>query len=111
MELENYFNFLAENDIRVKGTRVGIETILHDYLNLGLFSEQIAARYPTLELVQVYATITYYWQNQEAVEAYLSQIEAELAEQRADQERNPSPALQRLRILARERKQARFPVP
>jgi hypothetical protein len=28
MQLEDYFDFLAPNDIRVKGTRVGIETIL-----------------------------------------------------------------------------------
>jgi len=32
MQLEDYFSFLAPNDIRVKGTRVGIETILTDYL-------------------------------------------------------------------------------
>jgi hypothetical protein len=28
MELESYFDFLAPGDIRVKGTRIGIETIL-----------------------------------------------------------------------------------
>lgn len=48
MQLEDYFDFLAPNDIRVKGTRIGIETILTDYLELGLFAEQIAARYPSL---------------------------------------------------------------
>ncbi len=58
MQLEDYFDFLAPNDIRVKGTRVGIETILWDYLDLGLFPEQIAARYRTLSLEQVYATPT-----------------------------------------------------
>ncbi len=45
MDLEDYFDFLAPTDIRVKGTRVGIETILTDYLELGLFPEQIATRY------------------------------------------------------------------
>jgi len=29
MELETYFDFLAPDDIRVKGTRLGIETILY----------------------------------------------------------------------------------
>jgi len=29
MQLEDYFNFFAPNDIRLKGTRVGIETILN----------------------------------------------------------------------------------
>ncbi len=59
MRLEDYFDFLAPNDIRVKGTRVGIETILSDYLDLGLFPEDIVLRYPTLSLEAVYATITY----------------------------------------------------
>ena len=76
MKLEDYFDFLAPNDIRVKGTRVGIETILSDYLDLGLFPEQIAARYRTLSLEQVYATLTYYWRNREQVEGYLRLLSA-----------------------------------
>jgi hypothetical protein len=33
MKLESYFNFLAADDIRIKGTRVGIETVLYDYIH------------------------------------------------------------------------------
>ncbi|MGH2367163.1 MAG: DUF433 domain-containing protein, partial [Chloroflexota bacterium] len=29
MQLEDYFDFLAPDDIRLKGTRVGIETVLY----------------------------------------------------------------------------------
>ena len=43
MQLEDYFEFLAPNDIRERHA-VGIETILTDYLELGLFAEQIAVR-------------------------------------------------------------------
>lgn len=32
MQLEDYFNFLTPNDIPLKGTRIGIETILYDYI-------------------------------------------------------------------------------
>jgi len=32
MLIEEYFNFLAEDDIRIKGTRIGIETVLNDYI-------------------------------------------------------------------------------
>jgi uncharacterized protein (DUF433 family) len=103
MQLENYFDFLAENDIRVKRTRLGIETILWDYLQLGLFPEQIATRYPTLTLEQVYGTLTYYWRNQEQVQAYLDRAEAEIEQQRTEQSTNPSPAIRRLRQLASER--------
>ncbi len=29
MQLEDYFNFLTPNDIRLKNSRIGIETILY----------------------------------------------------------------------------------
>ncbi|NEO76071.1 MAG: hypothetical protein F6J99_07355 [Moorea sp. SIO4G3] len=32
MQLEEYFNFLAPDDIRIKGHRIGIETVLYEYL-------------------------------------------------------------------------------
>lgn len=34
--LENHFDFLSPDDIRIKGTRVGIETVLDDYLTATL---------------------------------------------------------------------------
>ena len=109
MQLEEYFDFLAPNDIRVKGTRIGIETILSDYLGLGLFAEQIAARYRTLSLEQVYATLTYYWRNREQVLAYLQAVEKEVDRQRREQELHPSPAIQRLREIARQRDRLTLP--
>ncbi len=33
MLLEDYFVFRYPNDIRVRGTRVGIETILYDFIH------------------------------------------------------------------------------
>ena len=107
MQLEDYFDFLAPTDIRVKGTRVGIETILFDYLDLGLFAEQIATRYRTLSLEQVYATLTYYWHNREQVETYLRLVEEEDERQRLAQDQHPSPAVQRLREMACQREQQR----
>jgi len=104
MELEDYFVFLAPNDIRVRGTRVGIETILSDYLELGLFPEDIVLRYPTLSLEAVYATITYYWHNQERVDAYLRAWKEHGERMRREQERNPPPAVQRLRTMIRQRR-------
>ena len=103
MKLEDYFDFLAPNDIRVKGTRVGIETILLDYLSLGLFPEDIVLRYPTLNLEAVYATITYYWRNCEQVDAYLQAWKEHGERMRREQDRNPPPAVQRLRTMIRQR--------
>ena len=105
MKLEDYFNFLAPNDIRLKGHRIGIETILTDYLNLGLFPEEIVLRYPTLTLEEVYATITYYWRNQEQVDAYLQAWKEHGERMRREQELNASPAVQRLRAMIRQRQQ------
>jgi uncharacterized protein (DUF433 family) len=103
MQLEDYFDFLAPDDIRVKGTRVGIETILSDYLEMGLFPEDIALRYPTLSLEAVYATITYYWHNREQVDAYLRAWREYGERMRQEQERNPSPAVRRLREMIQQR--------
>ncbi len=56
--LEDYFDFLSADDIRVKGTRIGIETILYDYIHRARTPEEIAQTYPSLSLEQVYATIS-----------------------------------------------------
>ena len=106
MQLEDYFDFLGPNDIRLKGTRVGIETVLFDYLELGLSPEEIANRYPTLTLEQVYATITYYWANKETVDTYLDACRAHEERARREQELNPPAAVKRLRDLAIKRRAA-----
>jgi len=103
MKLEDYFDFLTPNDIRVKGTRVGIETILLDYLELGLFPEDIVMRYPTLSLEAVYATITYYWHNQERMDTYLQEWREHSERMRREQERHPPLAVQRLRTMIHQR--------
>ena len=41
MQIEDYFNLLAENDIRIKGTRIGIETVLDEYIHNGKTAEAI----------------------------------------------------------------------
>jgi uncharacterized protein (DUF433 family) len=71
MLLEDYFDFLADDDIRIKDTRVGIETVLDDYIHRGQSPEAIAQTYPSLTLEQVYATILYYLHNKEALSKYL----------------------------------------
>lgn len=53
INLEEYFNFLAPDDIRVKGTRIGIETILFDYVYRDRTVEEIAQSYSSLTLEQV----------------------------------------------------------
>lgn len=102
MELENYFIFLDDDDIRIKGTRVGIETVIEDYLT-NASPEEIAARYRTLTLEQVYATITYYWHNQLKIDAYLARLHEYSKTAFQKQQQNPPPVVRRLRALKQNR--------
>ena len=103
MQLEEYFDFLSEDDIRLKGTRVGIETILYDFIHRQRSPEVIAQTYPSVTLEQVYATILYYLHNKEAVSKYLTDWLEWGREMRRQQNENPSPARQRLRKIKEEK--------
>ncbi len=89
MQLEEYFEFLTPNDIRIKGTRVGIETILDEYLEGHKTAEQIAAAYSSLTLEQVYAAILYYLHERDAVERYLKEWSIYCREAEAAYNANP----------------------
>jgi uncharacterized protein (DUF433 family) len=102
MQLEDYFDFLRPDDIRVKGTRVGIETILYDFIYKSRRPEEIVQSYPTLTLEQVYATITYYLHKNEEVKEYIANWIAHGERMREEQNRNPTPAMLRLRAIAAE---------
>jgi uncharacterized protein (DUF433 family) len=88
VNLDNYFNFLGPDDIRIKGTRIGIETVLDDYLS-GSSAEEIAARYRSVTLEQVYATLTYYLHNKAEMDTYLARWRAYCDASWREQERNP----------------------
>lgn len=107
MQLEDYFNFLAPDDIRVQGTRVGIETILYDYIYRERAPQEIVQSYPSLNLEQVHATITYYLHNKEQINAYLANWLETTHQRWEEQNRNPSPAILRLRKIAAERDAAK----
>jgi uncharacterized protein (DUF433 family) len=103
MQLEEYFNFLAPNDIRLNGTRIGIETILYEYIYRARTPEEIAQIYTSLTLEQVYATILYYLHNKEAVSNYIADWLEWGHRMREEQRRNPSPVVQKLMQFKAER--------
>jgi uncharacterized protein (DUF433 family) len=107
MQLEDYFDFLAPNDIRLKGHRIGIETILYDYIYRSCSPEEIQETYPTLSLEQVYATITYYLHDKEKIDQYIASWIEHGDRMWAEQQRNPSPAILRLRKIKAEREAAK----
>ena len=108
MQLEDYFNFLAANDIRLKGSRIGIETILYEYIYRARTPEEIAKIYPSLSLEQVYATILYYLHNQEQVKQYIADWLEWGQKMREEQKQNPSTVVQKLMKIKAER-QAKTP--
>ena len=60
----------AEGVVRVAGTRVTLDTIVGAFRH-GASAEEIASRYPTVPLVDVYSTVAFYLSNGQAVDAYL----------------------------------------
>jgi uncharacterized protein (DUF433 family) len=103
MQLEDYFVIFSPNDIRLKDTRVGIETILYDYIYRNRSPEEIAKTYLSLSLEQVYATILYYLHNQEEINQYLTTWLEWGYQRREEQKHNPPPISERLHQLRAER--------
>ena len=103
MQLEDYFNFLRHDDIRLKGSRIGIETILYEYLFRARTPEEIANIYTSLTLEQVYATILYYLHNKEAVGKYITEWVEWGDKMREEQRRNPPELTEKLRKFKVER--------
>lgn len=96
--------------ICIAGTRVSLDSVIHHY-KLGASAEQIAQKFPMLELADAYGAIAYYLSHEEVVEEYLQQREAKGDEVQTRIESTP-PYLKRsvqLRTLLRTRKSALKP--
>ena len=103
MQLEDYFDFLSEDDIRIKGTRIGIESVLYQYLHRDQEPKAIVQCYHTLSLEQVYATILYYLRNKERVGVYLADYLEYCRKSKEEYEKNLPPVVARLRQLKAQR--------
>ena len=104
MQIQDYFNFIAADDIRIKGSRIGIESVLYEYIYRAKTPEEIAQQFETITLEDVYATILYYLHNKEEVTAYLADWLEFCRQQREEQKQNPSPARQRFRQMKADTK-------
>jgi hypothetical protein len=81
--------------------------VLYEYIHRSQTAEEIADRFQTLNLEQIYATILYYLHNKEMVDAYLSNWLEWGEQMRAEQAHNPTPAMRRLRQIRAEREAAK----
>ncbi len=103
MQLEDYFEFFSEDDIRIKGTRVGIENILYEYIYKQRPPEEIIKHFSSITLEQIYATILYYLHNKKSVSKYITEWLDWGHQQRKKQQLNPHPAVARLTKLRKQK--------
>jgi uncharacterized protein (DUF433 family) len=87
--------------LRVTGTRVSLDSVIYAF-NEGATPEEIVQQYPTLDLKDVYAVVSYYLQNRDEVETYLAQRQTERQELKKEIEARHDPRGLRERLLARK---------
>ena len=102
MQLEDYFVFLSEDDIRIKGHRIGIDNVLFYFLE-GYTPEEIRAIYPDLSLEKIYATITYCLHNKPEVDGYLFRLKNRKINRYQDAIKNPSPQRKKMKQIKQQR--------
>lgn len=98
---------IIDNDgvVRVGNTRVTLDTVIKTFQN-GATAEEIAQRYPSLKLADIYATISYYLNHQQEVETYLQQRHTEAQKIRKMNEARFDPQGLRDRLIARQSQQS-----
>ncbi len=100
---DRYLDTHSDDDVRVKGTRVGIEHVLSAYL-AGSLPEEMAVEFPTVTLEQVHGVIACYLRQPEAVAAYLRRWRDRARRVRSEQASADNPeVVRRLRKLAEGR--------
>jgi uncharacterized protein (DUF433 family) len=107
VQLEDYFDFLAEDDIRIKGHRIGIDNVLEYYLD-GYTPEEISQHFPGLSLEKIYATLTYYHHKRVEIDAYLLRLRRQREQHYQEWAANPSPLIQRLKKIKAQREKEAF---
>ena len=101
MTFDQLFDRISDDDIRIKGHRIGIDDVLTYFID-GYSAEEIQAQLPTLSLKEIYATITYYLYNRTEVDAYLARLESWRERRYAAWQADPSPLVEQLRQRKQE---------
>ena len=89
--------------LRVTGTRVRLDTVIGAF-NSGYTAEEIMFKYPSLNLIDIYAVITYYLWHRAEMDQYLEERQVLAAQVRQENERRFPPQGVRARLLARQAK-------
>ena len=92
----------ADGVMRVRGTRVTMETILAAF-DEGATAEEIAQQYTSISLADAYQVIGYYLRHSSELEPYLARRRQDIDEIRRSNEAKCPPAGIRDRLLSRRR--------
>ena len=95
----------ADGVARVGKTRVTLDTVIGAFVE-GATAEEIAHRYPSVELADVYSVIAYYLRHRPEVEEYLHRRRQEAAQVQQQNEKQFDPHGIRDRLLARRAQKA-----
>jgi uncharacterized protein (DUF433 family) len=91
----------TDGAIRVRGTRVLLDVIVTAFL-AGATADEIAQKFPTLALADVYQIIAYYLNNTAAIDSYVAQRQAEAAVLENEMKQRFNSVGLRARLLARQ---------
>lgn len=106
IDVAQYLDIQAPDDIRIKGRRIGLEHIVDAYNN-GYSPEELANKFPGLDLKVIYTIIAYYLHYRAEVDAYIAQLDADAETARHGWEQQRSPASLRVQKLLQEQKTQR----
>ena len=104
IEIAQYLDIQAPDDIRIKGRRIGLEHIIYAY-NEGYSPEQIANQFSGLDLKVIYTIIAYYLHYRAEVDAYIAPLDAATETARREWKKQRSPASLRVETILEERRQ------
>ena len=90
----------ADDVIRIAGTRVTLDIVVESFLE-GATAEEIVQQYPTLQLADVYAVLSYYLRHRPEIEEYLRTRSELAAKVRGENESRFDPHGIRDRLLSR----------
>lgn len=104
MQLEDYFDVISPDEIRIKGHRINIEQIVRRFHN-GYAPEEMMQDFPGLSLEKIYGVIAYYLHNKAEVDAYMKRLDEHAEEQASATRADPSSISRRIHALLREQEQ------
>ncbi|MCI0685124.1 MAG: DUF433 domain-containing protein [Gemmataceae bacterium] len=103
MQIEDYFEFLGPNEIKIKGHRIWIEHVLEEYLLRDMTFEELVKRFDTLTKEDILAVLLYYHRNKEALDKYMTEHVEYCRRSRAEDELKNAAWHEKMRALLSDR--------